>query len=239
MPQDRDITKLHPRLQEVAKKVKAKFPNILIYECLRSVEYQDELYAKGRTKPGVKVTNSKGKDYGSQHQWGIAFDFGSNQKGNLYPPAFMKEVGAYVKSLGCGWGGDWKNPVDQPHVYLSDWGKTTAELKKKYGNPDKFKATWKPVSTTFYNGLDYAPVFNADFYLKYHADVARDSYFGSRPFEHFTKHGMREGRQAIDSFNVKAYRQKYEDLRKEFGDDLPKYYEHYIRFGIKEKRTSS
>lgn len=32
------------------------------------------MYAQGRTKKGNIVTNAKGSDYSSQHQWGIAFD---------------------------------------------------------------------------------------------------------------------------------------------------------------------
>ena len=47
---------------------------------------------------------------------------------------------------------------------------------------------------------------------------------------------MSEGRQAIDTFNVQIYRARYPDLQKAFGENLPLYYQHYIRFGIAEKR---
>lgn len=152
----RDITKCHPRLQEKAEELiklcKKNGIAIKIGECYRTVDEQNALYAQGRTKPGSIVTNAKGTSYSSQHQWGIAMDFfldmdidGDGKKSddafNNRKSTFNK-VGKLAKSIGLGWGGDWTSPVDLPHVYLPDWGKTTSELKKKYGTPDKFKKTW-------------------------------------------------------------------------------------------------
>ncbi len=138
----RDVTKLHPRLQGVIAQLKQEFPTLLITDAFRSVAEQNALYAKGRTAPGGIVTYVTGTSYGSQHQWGIAFDFANNERGNLYPAAFMNAVGARAKRLGCGWGGDWANFVDKPHVYLKDWGSTTTPLKNAYGNPSNFISTW-------------------------------------------------------------------------------------------------
>lgn len=152
----RDITKLHPRLQtkaeELIKLCKKNGISIKIGECFRTVSEQNDLYAQGRTKPGSIVTNAKGTSYSSQHQWGIAFDFfldmdidGDGKKSddafNNRKATFQK-VGKLAKSIGLGWGGDWTSPVDLPHVYLPDWGKTTGTLKKQYGTPAKFKKTW-------------------------------------------------------------------------------------------------
>ena len=82
----RDMTKLHPRLQEKAvqlkKKCKKQGISILFSECLRTREEQDALYAQGRTVPGNIVTNAKGSNYSSQHQWGIAIDFYLNMDVN-------------------------------------------------------------------------------------------------------------------------------------------------------------
>ena len=50
--------------------------------------------------------------------------------------------------------------------------------------------------------------------------------------------GMKEGRRAISTFNVIAYKNRYVDLQKAFGDDLPSYYRHYIQFGKKEGRSA-
>lgn len=154
----RDIKQLHPRLQEKAAELVALCEengiSIKIGECYRTVEEQNALYAQGRTKPGNKVTNAKGTSYSSQHQWGIAMDFfldmdidGDGKKSddafNNKKKTFNK-VGKLAKSIGLGWGGDWKSPVDMPHVYLDDWGSTTSKLKKLYGTPEKFMKTWKP-----------------------------------------------------------------------------------------------
>ena len=75
MGADRDITELHPDLQEIIAKVveeceKEGLP-IKVTEGIRTVEYQNELYAKGRDKNGNKigatVTNAKGTSYQSMH----------------------------------------------------------------------------------------------------------------------------------------------------------------------------
>lgn len=144
----RDITQLHPRLQEKIAELKELCKkenlNIGIGECFRSVAEQDALYAQGRTKPGNIISNAKGSTYSSQHQWGISFDFFKNIKGHEYDDtAFFNRVGALAKSIGLAWGGDWKSPVDKPHLYLPDWGSTTTKLKNQYGTFEKFKATWE------------------------------------------------------------------------------------------------
>ncbi|MBR5193102.1 MAG: peptidoglycan-binding protein [Bacteroidaceae bacterium] len=158
----RDITQLHPELQEKLQKTindcKAAGITIKISECLRTVAEQEALYAQGRTKPGNIVTNARGTSYSSQHQWGIAADFflamdvdgdGStaddsyNDKTGLFG-----KVGKIAKQNGLGWGGDWKSPVDKPHLYLPHWGSTTTQLKNKYGTPEKFMAKWPKKTTT-------------------------------------------------------------------------------------------
>lgn len=152
----RDITQLHPRLQvkltELKELCEAQGIKIKYTECLRTVEEQDTLYAQGRTKPGNIVTNAKGSTYSSQHQWGHAADFCIDMDvdgdGSKSDDAFnnstglFDRVGAIAKTIGLGWGGDWTNPKDRPHLYLPDWGSTTTKLKQLYGTPEKFRATW-------------------------------------------------------------------------------------------------
>lgn len=143
-----DRTKLHPwlnyKLTLLLKKCAKQGIYLIITEGFRTKEYQDSLYAKGRTAPGNKVTNAKGSDYASQHQWGIAFDIAINDSKLLYDVATIKKVAKIAKSSGVGlaWGGDWTSPVDMPHFYLKKWGDTPSSLKKTYGTPDKFKKTW-------------------------------------------------------------------------------------------------
>ena len=151
----KDITQLHPTLQKKIKELKKLCADngitIRITECLRTVSEQDALYAKGRTKPGSKVTNCQGKSYSSMHQWGVAFDYviyqdtdkdGDIDINDLYFAKLMNVVGKLGQSIGLEWGGSWKSIVDKPHFQLPDWGSTSKKLKAKYGSPEKFIATW-------------------------------------------------------------------------------------------------
>ena len=138
--------KLHPWLDQkltvLLKKCAKKGIYLIITEGFRTKEYQDALYAKGRTAPGKIVTNAKGSTYSSQHMWDIAFDLAINDSKLLYDTATIKKVAKVAKKIGLGWGGDWTSIVDTPHFYLPKWGTTTSRLKAMYGTPDRFKKTW-------------------------------------------------------------------------------------------------
>jgi hypothetical protein len=56
---------------------------------------------------------------------------------------------------------------------------------------------------------------------------------------HFVRYGMSEGRQATASFNVTYYINRYGDLRNAFGNNLQRYYMHYIQHGIQEGRIGT
>lgn len=160
----RDITKLHPilqyklkQLQEICKK--NGIP-IGISECVRTVDEQDALYAKGRTSTGRIVTNARGSMYQSLHQWGVAFDFyllkdvdGDGQiKDDTYNDSKgdFKRVGKYAKQLGLEWGGSWTSIVDKPHLQLPYWGSGSANIRNRYDTPSKFQDYWypnKPIAT--------------------------------------------------------------------------------------------
>lgn len=146
----RGIEHLHPIVQIKARELQAlcdsKGLKLLITETFRTTAEQDALYAQGRTSPGKIVTNCKGNGYQSPHQWGVAFDFCKNIKGQEYSDAaFFKTVGQLAKSIGLFWGGDFKSFVDTPHLELATEflpNNSTATLKSKYGTPEKFKSTW-------------------------------------------------------------------------------------------------
>lgn len=152
----RDVTQLHPELQIKVGQLKALCEangiTIGISECLRTVAEQDALYAKGRTTGGSIVTNCKGSTYSSMHQWGVAFDFylqvDVDGDGKTSDDAFNDSTGLFEKvgklgqSIGLEWGGAWKSIKDKPHFQLPDWGSTASKLKKQYGTPEKFMATW-------------------------------------------------------------------------------------------------
>ena len=153
----RDIKALHPDLQTkialLQKECKKQGITIGIGECLRIKAEQDALYAQGRTKPGKIVTKAKGSTYSYMHQWGVAFDFylkmDVDKDGSTSDDAFNNSTGLFNKvgkigqSIGLEWGGSWKSIKDLPHFQLPNWGSTPTKLKKLYGTPEKFMATWK------------------------------------------------------------------------------------------------
>lgn len=110
----------------------------------RTFTEQDELYAKGRTTPGPKVTNARGGQ--SNHNFGIAWDVGIfDAKGayidGLIQPGKMsnaaveteyKKIGPVARALGLYWGGDWSKP-DRPHVQMLDNDRLDA-VRDKFRN---------------------------------------------------------------------------------------------------------
>ena len=96
----------------------------------------------------------------------------------------------------------------------------------------------KPITT--YNGIDYSAVYDYNYYLKKHSDLAKiytNDDIGL--LAHFVNCGMSEGRQAKADFDVFSYRNQYQDLRLAFGKDLKSYYFHYMNSGKKERRTAA
>lgn len=102
------LKQVHPVLKEkiqlLEKLCQQEGINIKITEDVRTVEEQNNLYAKGRTTSGNIVTNAKGEDYNSFHQWGIAFDICINEVGDAYNIEKLKRVGEIGKSIGLEWG---------------------------------------------------------------------------------------------------------------------------------------
>ena len=154
----RGVQLLHPELQAAADAFIAECVtrglDVLITETWRSVKEQDALYAKGRTEPGSKVTNARGSDYQSPHQWGVAFDFCRNVRGHEYDnrDGFFNAVGSVLNALkaelGLFWGGDFKGFVDMPHAEMMKFmlGNSTSMLRSAYSIPDVFFTSWSLVS---------------------------------------------------------------------------------------------
>lgn len=97
---------------------------------------QDALYAIGRTKPGNHVTKAKGGQ--SNHNFGIAGDFGVFQGGRYLDdtnPALAAKVhkacSEHAAACGLEWGGSWKTFKDLPHYEVAT-GLTMAQKRDKY-----------------------------------------------------------------------------------------------------------
>jgi hypothetical protein len=113
----------------------------------------------------------------------------------------------------------------------------------KYGYREGRKATGvntlqNPV--TKLNGVDYSKVYDYYYYINHNADVKKA--FGDDDvavLKHFINNGMKEGRRAKESFDLKSYKNAYRDLRAAFGNNNKDYYMHYINHGYKEKRVAT
>lgn len=129
---------VHPNLVKVMKAAIVNSPvDFTITEGLRSDQRQKDLYAQGRTKPGMRVTNKDGVKSISNHQdMADGKRDGLGKAVDLYPfflgkvqvdhPDTIKNlklIAAHIKNvakelgIGITWGGDWKF-VDSPHFEL-------------------------------------------------------------------------------------------------------------------------
>lgn len=118
---------VRPYARALVQGAKERGIEIKVISGTRTYAEQDELYAKGRTKPGSIVTNARA-GY-SNHNHGIAFDIGIFEDGKYIPESpLYKVVGLIGKSLGLEWGGSWRTIVDEPHFQLRPaWAKDLAE----------------------------------------------------------------------------------------------------------------
>lgn len=131
MVNSESLDDLYPYVKYLAERLieecKKQFINIKITQTFRDIEYQNYLYAQGRTRAGVKITNAKGGN--SFHNYKLAFDICINSKADPYNVELLNKVGKIGKSLGLEWGGDFKTISDRPHFQYSE-GLTLTEIKK-------------------------------------------------------------------------------------------------------------
>ena len=107
--------------EELLRRCAERGLSVLITQTLRDNEYQAQLYAQGRTRPGGVVTNAKTVSF---HGCGLAFDFCKNIRGHEYDdPAFFAAVADIARTMGFSWGGDWRDFPDRPHI---QWDKNGA-----------------------------------------------------------------------------------------------------------------
>lgn len=101
--------------------------DVLITSTYRDFDSQAELYAKGRTAPGPRVTNAKpGYSY---HNHRVAFDFVPIVDGKAVwnDDHLWAQCGMIGEKLGLEWGGGWHSFQDKPHMQDTG-GKTLAQL---------------------------------------------------------------------------------------------------------------
>jgi peptidoglycan LD-endopeptidase CwlK len=132
---ERNIATLHPKAQEAARQFLKRLQdagiNARIISGTRTYAEQNALYARGRTKPGPKVTNAKGGQ--SNHNFGIAWDIGIFTDRGEY----LGESPLYDRAAEVGlvdeleWGGNWQSFQDKPHYQLAtDF--SISEVKERF-----------------------------------------------------------------------------------------------------------
>jgi len=110
-------------INEIDKRLTGR-AKVRITQALRTFEEQNNLYAQGRTKKGLKVTNAKGGQ--SIHNYGLAVEFcliidGKTASWDMKTDwdddglADWMECVSIFKKYGWIWGGDWKNFKDGSH----------------------------------------------------------------------------------------------------------------------------
>ncbi len=134
----KDIKDLHPTLQrgaqELIKRMAALGYPVGISATYRDNEYQNTLYAQGRTKPGSIVTNAQGGE--SIHNYRLAFDIFKNIAGQAFTDmAFFDTAGKLWQDMGGEWGGAWKGFADRPHMQFTN-GLSLTQLQKGAVMPD-------------------------------------------------------------------------------------------------------
>ncbi|WP_027421917.1 hypothetical protein [Lachnobacterium bovis] len=108
----------------------------------------------------------------------------------------------------------------------------TATVKAEAG------ATY-PTYPTYYQGVDYSPVYEYDTYVKENVDVAMFCKGDKqKALKHFVEFGIKEDRVTSSTFDWKSYKNRYADLRSAFGNDRYSYYKHYLDYGINEERDA-
>ena len=132
MLNSRDISLLRPDVEANCRKwlerCKAAGLNVLITNTVRDKEYQEYLYAQGRTRPGSIVTNGRTPTFHADTA-GLAFDFCKNVKGHEYDDTeFFKKAAMIAKEIGFSWGGDWKSFPDMPHIQWDNQGAWTSSM---------------------------------------------------------------------------------------------------------------
>ena len=116
------LSQVHPilrqRVEILIARLAAQGVTVEAVQGLRTAQEQNDLYAKGRTKPGPKVTNAKA--WQSNHCYGLAVDlcpFVNGKPDWNAPRKVWDSIGTEAERLHLEWGGRWKFR-DLPHVQL-------------------------------------------------------------------------------------------------------------------------
>jgi peptidoglycan L-alanyl-D-glutamate endopeptidase CwlK len=137
MINSRNLIDLHPVVREKAQafieKARLQGIDLLVTSTYRDNESQAALYAQGRTKPGLIVTNAKPGQ--SWHNWRCAFDVvplrnGKPVWGTSGPDGDLwRKIGELGESVGLEWAGRWTGKLREMAHFQYTGGLTLAQLQ--------------------------------------------------------------------------------------------------------------
>ena len=143
------------------------------------------------------------------------------------------------KDLANSFGNDLKKYYEHYVDYGKAEGRTAVSSDAPAPTPTP-TPTPTPSASYVVDGVDYAAVFNPEYYSEHNKDVV--NAFGNTTealLNHFVTYGMNEGRQGSEEFSVEAYKYNNPDLVNVFGNDTRTYYIHYIKYGKAEGRKAT
>ena len=112
------VYKTYPQLEELTPAMAEKTANfiakaknegyqIVIVQGYRTAAQQNACFAQGRVNNGSIITNAKGDNFESKHQWGEAIDIIYTKNGKRFPPD--ERLGQIGEECGLTWLGRCKN----------------------------------------------------------------------------------------------------------------------------------
>ncbi len=127
--------------------------------------------------------------------------------------------------------------AEQIEAAINSLEKAVNDFNATVQNGTKKKTKPATNQSAIIDNVEYAPVYNYDYYVKNNPDILQ-AFNGDKKatLNHFVHHGMDEGRQACEWFDVYFYKNTYNDLQAVYGDNLRAYYLHYISYGKNEGR---
>ena len=87
--------------------------------------------------------------------------------------------------------------------------------------------------TTVYNGVNYARVYDYDYYVKRYPNIRINYKTPEKILEYFVTSGIPRRQRASQNFDPVSYYNGNLDLRLRFGHNWYKYYKHYINVGYR------